>query len=154
MFCKEITVILIINIIYLYYGCSGSMNMPQFNQPYPLNAQERTYIGYRLISPSDMAKLYKINVNNNEFEVALTKESKIRYIQTYSQDFVTDEGVKVGMTLEDVQNKVNLDVLTLPGWAFVIRFQSGWCAAFIVGDSMTEHFPDKKAEVKFLFKWK
>ncbi len=146
------TIASILIMLFALMGCSVSMYLPQIGQVLPNKIKEGSFKGYCIISPADMDKIYEIKVDSVEFEVAIDEKSRIKYIQTYNETFITDDGIKVGMTYEQVQ-KISKDIRTLIGWAYCIPLPSGWNAAFTVGSSMTEHFPDKDAQVKFLFRW-
>jgi hypothetical protein len=86
------------------------------------------------------------------YTVATDSAKVIEYVSTSDPAFRTPEGLAAGDTLEKVLAAAKSEVVREPGWAFYVRLPSGWSAAFVQGQSMTEGELPASAGVCFFFK--
>lgn len=105
-----------------------------------------------MTSSGSFTKLHKIKSDNIEYKIAVDTNNKIVYIETKDNNFKTDEGIKIGTSLENVLELTSFNMLEEKGWAFYLPLNSGWNAAFVVGESMTNKKPDNDSKVKWFFK--
>lgn len=83
-----------------------------------------------LISPSQIAKCYKTNINGIEYIISKNEEQTSRLIFTYDKKFATSEGVSVGMKYSEIKNYSDSNLILISGWAYVLPLKSGWNASF------------------------
>jgi hypothetical protein len=102
-------------------------------------------------SGSFLAK-YILRVDSIEFVLGISPEGHVKYISSSDQKFVTDEGLRIGDSWLKVKNISNSELVKETGWAFYIPLQSGWNAAFVIGESMTEGSLSEESQVGWFFK--
>lgn len=71
---------------------------------------------------------------------------------TTDTNFVTTENIKVNITLKEIQNASELEIITEAGWGHYIKFNSGWYAGFCVESSCTGRNLTKNDKIDWLFK--
>lgn len=106
----------------------------------------------QLIGCGSISEMYSISRNGVQFLASLDDRSLVSYIETRSPDFITPEGVRVGLMFHDLPAERQLQLRKEPGWAFVVPLASGWNAAFTQGDTMSEGQLAADATVEWLFK--
>ena len=99
-------------------------------------------------------KSYEVNYGGVNYTVGTERESDlIKWVSTHDLAFRTPEGLAAGDTLEKVlAAAAGSEVSREPGWAFHVELPSGWHAAFVQGQSMTEGELPPSAGVCFFFK--
>jgi hypothetical protein len=108
-----------------------------------------------LISPSQFSRAYSVNCKNIHYDIAVKADNhfkKVVYISTDDKSFVTPEKLKINDSLSDVRSVSENEILTYRGWAFVIPLESGWNAAFVEGESMTDGTLNSDSQISFFFK--
>ena len=108
-----------------------------------------------LISPAQFSRAYSVNCKNIHYYIAVNavgQFKKVVYISTDDKSFVTPEKLKINDFLSDVRNVSDNEILTENGWAFVIPLESGWNAAFVEGESMTDGTLNMDSKISFFFK--
>ncbi|MBK7230633.1 MAG: hypothetical protein IPH97_17595 [Ignavibacteriales bacterium] len=105
-----------------------------------------------LISSSELSNAYSVNCKNINYYVAVNDFKKVIYISTDDESFVTSEKLNINSTLSDVRNITDNDISIEKGWAFFIPLESGWNAAFVKGESMTDGILDMDSKISFFFK--
>ena len=108
-----------------------------------------------LISSAQFSRAYSVNCNNIHYYIAVNavgQFKKVVYISTDDKSFVTPEKLKINDFLSDVRNVSDNEILTENGWAFVIPLESGWNAAFVEGESMTDGTLNADSKISFFFK--
>lgn len=99
-----------------------------------------------------ITNIYKLKIKNIDYYISLNKDNKIKYIETKDINFKTSEGFKVGTTLGEIQASHKSDILEEKGWAYYVPLKSGWNAAFVEGEFMTDKNPSKNSRVIWFFK--
>ena len=67
--------------------------------------------------------------------------------------FISPDGLYIGMPLSKILLIANQEITLEKGWAFSIKLESGWCAAFNIKNSDSgKEYPD--STVNWLFKRK
>ncbi|HTH55177.1 MAG TPA: hypothetical protein VL728_03980 [Cyclobacteriaceae bacterium] len=95
-----------------------------------------------------MKKVYVILSEHIKYKILLDSSNVISYIETNDESFETSEGIKVKMSLKELQRTVGkAKIVDEKGWSKYVRLSSGWCAAFNYEDSFNEN-----SKVLFLFK--
>jgi hypothetical protein len=105
-----------------------------------------------MTSPSQFRKAYEIEIDRIKFTICPDERGQIAHIVTKSLDFRTAEGIKIGDTYKTVQKITDRSSAKWRGWAFVVPLNSGWKAAFIQGETMTEGELQENSKVIFIFK--
>jgi hypothetical protein len=95
---------------------------------------------------------YEVEYRGVEFTVCAYRDMLIHHVSTSDTRFRTPEGIAVRDSLRKVLEVSKGKVVKEPGWAFFVRLESGWGAAFTQGESMTEGELAPDAEVSFLFR--
>ncbi len=54
----------------------------------------------------------------------------VQYIETSSPCVETPTGVRVGLTLQEVETMIEVSMIEWPGWGYVAELPNGWNAAF------------------------
>ena len=76
----------------------------------------------------------------------------INYISTRDSDFKTQEGVRIGMTYQDLLDLGFGGLSSMPGWAQWVDLPSGWSAAFCEGSACTDVEVSPSSKIKWLFR--
>ncbi len=98
-------------------------------------------------------KSYDVRYGGIHYSVGTERESDvIKWVATSDPAFRTPEGLAAGDTVDKVRAVAVTEVGAEPGWAFHARLPSGWSAAFVQGQSMTEGELSPTAKVCFFFK--
>lgn len=85
------------------------------------------------------------------YTLGVDRDQTVMYVSTEDQDFVSPEGVRIGQRYEDVRQVAASDLIRERGWAFYMALPSGWNAAFVQGNTMTEGELSDDTPVCFLF---
>ena len=95
---------------------------------------------------------YEVEHEGLEFTVCAYKDMLIHHVSTKDPRFRTPEGIAVEVSLKEVLDVSKGKLVEESGWAFFVSLKSGWNAAFVQGESMTEGELSPDAKVRFLFK--
>ena len=105
-----------------------------------------------MTSSSELEPAYKVEYDGMVFTVCAYRDMVIHHVTTNDLNFKTPEGIGVGDLLSKVLEISNQPLNTERGWAYFVLLKSGWAAAFVQGDSMTDAELSPNARVSFLFK--
>ncbi|CAN0153825.1 unnamed protein product, partial [Chrysoparadoxa australica] len=106
-----------------------------------------------MISSGEIVEAFDLNNQGITYKVALDQFSKkVNYISTDDLNFETEEGLKVGTTFKDAQNKTNSKLSLEVGFAYILQLDSGWNAAFIEDSLKLLNKLDDNITIKFFFK--
>lgn len=108
---------------------------------------------YRLTSSGSMEPMFKVTINDVDFVFCKNKSDVITYIETKDKDFVTKEALKVGMSYEDVKNKVPQKAELERGWAYVLPLEECWYAAFDLSENDLQKM-SSDSTIKWFYKRK
>lgn len=98
-------------------------------------------------------KSYEVSYGGVNYTVGTERESDvIKWVSTHDLAFRTPEGLATGDTVDKVRAVAKREVGAEPGWAFHVELPSGWSAAFVQGQSMTEGELSPTAQICFFFK--
>ena len=95
---------------------------------------------------------YNLTISGVDFVLGVNDDGIVRYISTDRVKVKTPEGICVGDSYKSVTQRVGVQAVAEPGWAYHVELPSGWRAAFVQGDSMTEGKLAPDARVRWLFK--
>lgn len=105
-----------------------------------------------MISPSQFVVGYKVFCEGIHYDIGLNSENRVCYISTNDTAFTTNEGLRIGNTLSDVKEVSNQKITKELGWAYYLKLNGGWHAAFVEGESMTDEPLSEDSEINFFFK--
>ncbi len=105
-----------------------------------------------LINSSDVSPFATVIYKGLVFDVAWSGDKRVKYLSTSDSHFVTDENVKVNMTLKDIKDILRVEIVKTPGWAYSIKLKSGWNAAFCVDSICTGRAIIDNDKVKWIYK--
>ena len=105
-----------------------------------------------LVSSGQMSPFKTINIDNINFQVVRDSEGDTNFIGTWDKSFVTPEGYKVGMSLQQIKMKYRDKIQKEPGWGYYIELPSKWNLQFVVGKTTTDHAPADSNKVSYIFK--
>ncbi len=128
--------------------------MLELNEPLPQKYKIRGSNILLTTSSSSSSRLYKIKYNRIKYNYGVNRQGIIDYIDTVDPKFKTQEGFSLSTTLREILDKTGFELIKEVGWAYYIKLKLGWNAAFIVGRTCTEKFPNDNDKVKFFFKRK
>jgi len=83
-----------------------------------------------------MDDMYKVTIDGVAFGLGVGGDGLISYVSTNDPSFITPEGARVGMTLQEMPPSVERRVQRSAGWIFYIRLPSGWRVAFLDDGSL------------------
>lgn len=129
--------------------------MPDVNTAFPVKKRDIEKAHFLSMTASGgMKPAFYTEFKGIRFDVAVAsfKSNIISYISTTDTAFKTKEDVMVGDTFEDVLKKAKGEVVKEQGWAFWVRLNSGWNAAFMENLLTEDEAPPPDAKVSFLFK--
>jgi len=89
-----------------------------------------------IVTPSHMDDMYKVTIDGVAFGLGVGGDGLISYVSTNDPSFITPEGARVGMTLQEMPPSVERRVQRSAGWIFYIRLPSGWRVAFLDDGSL------------------
>jgi hypothetical protein len=105
-----------------------------------------------MISSGSLEKCYEWSSSGARFQVAADASGTVVYLCTKDPSFRTPKGVRVGMPLNQALPLATDGLKKEPGWAYYVTLPSGWCAAFVHGQSMTEDDLPQASPVVWLFR--
>ena len=105
-----------------------------------------------LTSPGQVRDVYAVQRDGVDFLVCPDSSRRITHIRTTDPAFRTPEGVHVGSSLKEIRAVSPVGEAYLPGWAYIVHLRSGWSAAFLAEDSVTEIAPWEDSIADFIFK--
>ena len=94
----------------------------------------------------------EVRVGGVLYRVAVDKEARVSYVETFDRAFRTPEGLAVGSTLEDVLATGAEPPWGEPGWAYHTKLPSGWSAAFVAGRERTDGPLEPASRVVWFFR--
>lgn len=104
------------------------------------------------INSSQCSSFANVYFRNAVFELAWDKDNKLVYISTSDTNFITEENIRINMTLKDIRKTQNSEILKMQGWGFYVKLNSGWNAAFCVDNTCTGRDIFDSDKVKWIFK--
>ena len=123
--------------------------LPELNDFFENNSQSENFL---LTSSGQFSNAYVVIWNNIKYSIAVNDSNKIFYISTSDSNFITSDNIRIGSTQKDFSYFDSSLVYKENGWAYFVKLQSGWNAAFIEGESMTNEPLTKDSKVSFFFK--
>ena len=105
-----------------------------------------------MASPSQFHHLVSIMVDSVVYDLGVTKDGEVRYISTADEAFATPEGLTVQSSLNDCRQFSERSGGPFPGWGYLLRLESGWCAAWCVGYTCGEQAPDDTTAIGWFYK--
>ncbi|MBE0551397.1 MAG: hypothetical protein IH619_03345 [Ignavibacterium sp.] len=123
--------------------------LPELNDFFENNSQSENFL---LTSSGQFSKAYVVICNNIKYSIAVNDSNKIIYISTSDSNFVTLDNIRIGSTQKDFSSFDSSLVYKENGWAYFVKLQSGWNAAFTEGESMTNEPLTRDSKVSFFFK--
>jgi hypothetical protein len=137
--------LIIITILSPYYALAIGIG-----DTLPADAKESGYL--LMIAPAQMNDAYSVEEDGYIYLVTTDKFSLINYIFIDDESFTTPEGIGVGDSYEKVRKLSTKALMREPGGAFYVELPSGWNAAFVQGESMTEGELSSESQVLWLFR--
>lgn len=106
-----------------------------------------------MISPAQLEVGYTTVIEGIKFTICKDKNNLVKYIETKDNVFITEDSIKIGMSLTEVKKLTNNELRLERGWAFVMPLPSGWNVAFEFSkDDFNKISPD--STIKWIFKRK
>lgn len=139
-------------IILLSFACNIN-NAQMLNVGDKISDSDLLDTTFKMISAGSIKPVYTLLKDGIVFTISKDENNVIFYIETKDDKFVTKEGVKVGMHLNDVLVKSNSDLILERGWAYIIELPSGWNAAFNLSKENQKELSSEKT-VSWLYKRK
>ena len=93
------------------------------------------------IHPGEIAlppQVYYVVVSGIHYDLVVDDRKGIKFIGTNDSSFTTDEGFRIGNSANAVGAGAKYPVRMWPGWGFFVHLPSGWNAAFVQGNGMTD----------------
>ncbi len=113
----------------------------------------RRHLDLLMTASGGLQPSYDVSHGGIHYTVATDNdETVIEYVSTRDPAFRTPEGLAAGDTLGRVLAVSKSEVRRERGWAFHVALPSGWSAAFVQGESMTDGELPPTARVCFFFK--
>ncbi len=106
---------------------------------------------YRITSSGSMEAMYRINVNGINYIICKDDSNKITYIETKDMDFITEEGLKIGMNYHEVLKYTDKEIQLEKGWAYILPLSNGWYAAFDLSIENLDEMPNDTS-IRWFFK--
>ncbi len=106
-----------------------------------------------LISSSQISKAKAIKINDVNFDLVIKNQDTI-YLQTTENKFITQEGMRVGKKLSELDIAIKESLVKENGWGYFCNLPSGWSIGFCEGESCTENYPTEDSKIKWIFKRK
>ncbi len=106
----------------------------------------------QLASSSQFSPSTTITHQGLFFDLAWDKEGRLTYLSTTDSSFMTEEKVKLNMTLNEIIKIQDVEILSMPGWGYYIKLESGWFAAFCVDSTCTGRELTVNDKVKWIYK--
>lgn len=104
-----------------------------------------------LVSSGQFSNYEVVTLYNCDFNLVLNNQDTI-YLSTSDRKFITPEGYKIGTMLNELPNKLKLNLVKELGWGYSYKLPSGWAIAFCEGSSCTDNYPKNNSKVKWIFK--
>jgi len=128
-------------------------SLPSIGDSFPLDTEDSTKITFYLMtSPSQTSPAIFINVDGIDYILCVDHHDSVCQISVGDTSFVTPEGVKIDMPYYEAAGYASQTTSCSAGWGWVMPLPSGWNAAFCVGKSCTDHFPDSTHPVGWIFR--
>ena len=124
-------------------------NEPEIGMKLPFKRRSTSLL---MTGSGGLEPAYEVEHEGSEFTVCAYEDRLIHHVSTNDPRFRTPEGIAVGVSLKEVLELSKGKLVREPGWAFFVSLKSGWNAAFVQGESMTEGELSPDAKVRFLFK--
>jgi len=96
-----------------------------------LKFKEEEMVHELLVGPAQSFPYKKIKFKDITYDIAINK-GKIEYISTTDSNFITNDGFKVGDTIESLKQMGYEEFKELRGWGYYIKLKSGWNAGFSI----------------------
>lgn len=87
-----------------------------------------------LTSSSSFEKAYFLKNNEINYLICKDSENRITYISTDDTNFITEEGIRLGMSINDPLITTKNEIFMEPGYAYILPLKSGWFAEFSISD--------------------
>ncbi len=136
----------------LCVGCQMSADKSQPSIGMQMSNAQSQKAGMEMVSSGVMADIYTVYMDELKYSAGVDKRNSVIYISTQDDKFRTSEGLGMGADLQDVLDHSTVGLVKEAGWAYYVKLESGWNAAFIVGTTMTEEDPPLEAKVSWFFK--
>lgn len=107
---------------------------------------------FLLVSAGQMSPFNTIVINNITFQLVKDFHGDTTYIGTRDTSFITPEGYKVGMILQQIKMVYRNKLYKEPGWGFHAELPSKWSLLFAIGNTATDHPPTDTSRVTCIFK--
>jgi hypothetical protein len=92
-----------------------------------------------------------IVIDNINFQLVKDAQGDTSFIGTSDKAFMTPDGFKIGMSLQQIKKIFRVKLQEEPGWGYYIELPSKWNLQFVVGQTATDHAPaDTNKGVIFL----
>jgi len=122
--------------------------IPDPGEPWSLRAPR----GGLLVKPAEFWPYEEARIDGFKMRVAVNDRAEVAYVATADPTFGTREGIAVGSTLAEVRRAGAEAPVAETGWAWVTRLPSGWWAAFVSGEGLTNAPLTPQSKVAWLFK--
>ncbi len=90
--------------------------------------------GLMMVSSSNIVPFFEFEYRGVRFTVAAEYEDRFDFLSTADPRFETPEGIRVGMTLSEIQALVDLPVEEERGYSCYVKLPSGWNADLEIRD--------------------
>jgi hypothetical protein len=128
-------------------------SLPSIGDYFPLDTEDSTMDMFSLMtSPAQFSPAIFISVDSIGYILCVDHLDSVCQISVHDTSFVTPEGVKIDMPYYEASKFASQKTSCSAGWGWVMPLPSGWNAAFFVGDSGTDNFPDSTHPVGWLFR--
>lgn len=124
-------------------------NEPELGMKLPFKGRSGVLL---MTGSAGLEPAYEVEYNGLEFTVCAYEDMLIHHVSSNDTHFRTPEGIAVDESLKNVLEISKGKLVRERGWAFYVSLKSGWSAAFVQGESMTEGDLSPDAKVSFLFK--
>ena len=107
----------------------------------------------QLINSSQFSPSTTVYCQGSLFNIAWDNNGKVNYMMTTDTNFVTDNNVKVNVTLKEVKRIQDVEIFSMPGWGYYIRLNSDWFAAFCIDSTCTGRDIEDNDKINWIYKW-
>lgn len=122
--------------------------IPDPGEPWSLRAPR----GELLVKPAEFWPFEETRIDGFRIRVAVNDRAEVAYVATADATFGTRDGISVGSTLAQVRKAGASEPVVEAGWAYITRLPSGWWAAFVSGEGLTNAPLTPQSKVAWLFK--
>jgi hypothetical protein len=120
---------------------------------YNLNSHDKIFIDL-----NQFFNYFLLNDNGIIYKVAYSKENIIKYVivgrdSFYLRKFETSEGINVGTTYQELNNKLPyIKLYDHRGFGYFGQLPSGWKIVFFIGRTGAEYYPKNEDKIICIYK--